>query len=75
MLSEHLPYGEQDALDAIMKHHGVDNPALTKHIAQLMNWVRETEEDKSRLGRRFNAPLLIVLLSQMGILTPNKKVS
>jgi hypothetical protein len=73
MISEYLPYGEQDALDSILKYHDIDDPVLTKQLAQLMNWVRETEEDKSRLSRRFQAPMLIVLLGQMGILTPKKK--
>ena len=72
MLQSHLPWEEQDTLVKILRYHGVDDPDLTKHLAEFCNWIRADERAKGRFGAE-QPPFLLVLLSQMGILTPKKK--
>ena len=72
MLNDFLPYEEQDTLRKILAYHGADDPELVKHLAQFCNWIHEYERAKFQLHPE-EPPYLLVLLSQMGILTPRKK--
>lgn len=74
MIGDRLPTAEQDVLNKILAHHGVHDDELTKHLAQLGNWIRQDERDKVSLHRMSQAPYLIVLMSQMGLLTPKEKI-
>lgn len=67
MMKDRLPYEEQKALEAICRHHGVDDPELIAHLAAFGNWIRTDEADRARLSRNPAAPYLITLLSTMGI--------
>lgn len=65
MINDYLPYEEHKALEAILRHHGVDNAELTKDLAALSNWIRLGEQAK--FDRSKAPPLLIALLSTRGI--------
>lgn len=67
MLHDFLPPGEHEALEAILAHHGVTDPALTKHLARLINWVHLEEQVKGQVQPPKYPPYLTVLLGQMGI--------
>lgn len=71
MIKAHLPYDEQKALEAICKHHGVEDPALITDLATFGDWIHQSEVDKGRLGPfHSKPPYLIALLGIMGILHP-----
>lgn len=72
MISDHLPYEQQDALERILRHHGVDDPALIKDLATFGNWIALDVEDKTHF-RVPQAPFLLALLGMMGVLHPKKK--
>lgn len=65
MISDRLPYDEQDALETILRFHGADDPALVNRLATLINWVHEFE--RAKLDRSRRPPFLISLLGMMGI--------
>lgn len=67
MIKSYLPYEEQKALEAILRHHSVDDEKLRNDLATFANWIRLDEADKTRLNRIPQAPYLISLLSGMGI--------
>ena len=59
-----LPYDEEDAVKRILRHHSVTiTPKLVSDLSTLINWVRE----KERQFDHQQPPLLITVLSQMGI--------
>lgn len=66
MLNSWLPYEEQKALEQILRHHQVEDPELTKHLAEFINWVKDAEKAKSSFHRT-EPPFLIGVLSSMGI--------
>lgn len=66
-MKDYLPYDEQKTLEAICRFHSIEDPDLIKHLATLMNWVRQDEAAKSRLNRDGKPPFLLSLLSSMGI--------
>ncbi len=72
MIRDFLDWEEQHALELILKHHGVDDPALVTHLAQFINWIKADDEAKRRFGGP-KPPYLLVLLGQMGIYTPKEK--
>ena len=66
MINDFLPYEEQHALEAILRHHGKgQDSALAKDLATLCNWIRLAEQ--ARFNRSLRPPFLLVLLSGMGI--------
>lgn len=68
MIQDFLPIEEQDALENICRHHGVDdNKALIKDLATFGNWIHESEVARLRFGQATKPPILLVLLSKMGI--------
>lgn len=75
MLKDYLPASEQDALQRICHHHGIDDPELIKDLAAFGNWIREDAMDRVRLNRVPQAPFLLSFLSMRGLLTPKKKAS
>ena len=68
MINDFLPHDEQHALEAILRHHHVEDPELAKHLAQLGNWIHLAEQAK--FNRNLQPPFLLVLLSLMGIYKP-----
>lgn len=75
MLRDYLPVEEQDVLQRICHHHGVDDPELIKDLAAFGNWLREDTLDRVRLNRVPQAPFLLTFLSLRGLLTPKEKAS
>jgi hypothetical protein len=67
MITDFLPIEEQDALENICRFHGVDDKALIKDLATFGNWIHESEVARLRFGYAHKPPLLLVLLSKMGI--------
>ena len=59
-----IPYEEEDAVKRILRHHNVNiTPKLVSDLSALISWVRE----KERRAPHQHPPLLITVLSQMGI--------
>lgn len=69
MIKDHLPYDEQQALESICRHHGVEDSALIKDLATFGDWIHQTEVAKLHLGHYSlpRPPFLHVLLGLMGI--------
>ena len=67
-MQSQLPHDEEDALKRILRHHGVTiTPGLLDHLGQLINWVHQFEQAKTKLRKGSEPPYLLVLLSTMGI--------
>lgn len=60
-----LPYDEQNALESICRHHHIEDPQALKDLAALMLWVHQYE--LAKIDRSSRPPLLIALLSMMGV--------
>ena len=71
MINSHLPYEEQHALEAILRHHGLDPKGgaaqLTADLASFGNWIHQAEQARLRLGSSTPPPFLIAFLSGLGV--------
>lgn len=70
MLKSWLDYDERGALQAILRHHGIDpddgDGQLLADLSTFCNWTRADEQAKAGLTGQ-HPPLLLVLLGQLGI--------
>lgn len=69
MISNQLPYDEDDALKRILRHHGVAlSRPLLRDLSALINWVRKLERSKVALGSfKDRPPYMLSFLGSLGI--------
>ena len=67
MLSNLLPWDEEDALRRILRHHNVAvSREIVRDLSTLINWMLECERAKSHLTET-PPPFLLTVLGGMGI--------
>jgi SpoVK/Ycf46/Vps4 family AAA+-type ATPase len=63
-----LSIDEEDALKAILAHHRVKvTRSMVADLSVLIDWVRDCERTKGTFSHSDKSPLLLTVLSKMGI--------
>jgi hypothetical protein len=62
-----LSYGERDALQRILRKHGITTREALEDLSTLLQWVHDSERSRSRFVRDREPMPLISLLGNMGI--------